>query len=114
MIDVEELERRVAALEASAKTDVPALKRDLRRILSLQDDELDQLEALNRRIAALELAVTANARTAERGFAETHARLDRVEADVAQIKVDVSGLRRDLPAIIGDVLREVLKGSREG
>lgn len=105
MIDVEELERRVAALEAGAKADVPALKRDLRRILSLQDDALDQIEALNRRVAALELAMTANARTAERGFAE------QAEA-TASLKAQLESLRRDLPGLIAETLREVMKESR--
>ena len=44
------------------------------------------------------------------GFQErTDQRFDRVEAEIRGVKADVASLRRELPSIVGDVMREVLR-----
>lgn len=51
------------------------------------------------------------AETEER-FDGIDARLDRVEKDVGVLKSDVRSLREDMPAIVGDAVREALHGRR--
>lgn len=91
MLDVErelkDLQRRVDALETRAR-------RDLTRMLVVQDTTLDQVEEMNRRVAALELVVKAS-----------HA---SQSADIAGLKADMAALRRELPGMMADTLREVL------
>ena len=36
-------------------------------------------------------------------------RLDKVEAGLREVKADVAGLREDLPSVVGDAMREVLR-----
>jgi hypothetical protein len=133
MTDIEDLERRVAALEASQKTEIPALRRDIRRMLNLQDDTLNHLEELNRRVAANELTAAANAKTTEEGFANVQAQIDglreevrtqidglreevhaRIDSVRGEVKAYVDGLRCDLPGMIAETLREVLAEQRRG
>jgi polyhydroxyalkanoate synthesis regulator phasin len=110
MADIDELERRVAALEPGMKTDIPAFRRDLRRVLSSQDNLVELVEALNRRVAANELIATANARTTEQGFANMQAQINaldaKVEREIGQVKAEITSLRRDLPGMLVDAIRE--------
>jgi hypothetical protein len=43
---------------------------------------------------------------------EHDARFDRLEQDVSQVKQDVRGLRTDMPKIVGNTMREVLREER--
>jgi archaellum component FlaC len=36
-------------------------------------------------------------------------RLERVESEVRGVKTDLAGLREELPTVVGDVMREVLR-----
>lgn len=119
MATLEDLERRVAALEAGHKTDIQALKRDLRRVLSLQDDMLEQLEELSRRVIANELAATANARATEAGFANVqaqfvnvHAQIGALDVRLGRVETELSALRRELPSMMAETMREVLREQR--
>jgi hypothetical protein len=40
---------------------------------------------------------------------QTNQRFDKVEADIRGVKGDVASLRKDLPSVVGDVMREVLR-----
>ena len=46
-------------------------------------------------------------------FAQIDQRFDRVEAELRGVKAEVASLRRDLPVIVADVMREVLREERK-
>jgi chromosome segregation ATPase len=113
MVTLDELERRVTALEDRqdrTADEISAIKRDLRKLALLHGDMLDQVEALNRRMAALELAVAANARTTEAGFANVQAQISaldaKFEARMGRIEAEQAALRRDLPGMLVAAIRD--------
>lgn len=85
MADIVELERRVAALEAA---------------------QYDTTETLRWVVAKLGRV---SAVQDEHGL-----RLERIEADVREVKSDLKGLRRDLPAMMAETMREVLREQKGG
>lgn len=46
------------------------------------------------------------------GFGKIEDRLDKVEAEVRGVKTDVASLREELPSVLGDAMREVLREQR--
>ncbi len=44
-----------------------------------------------------------------RRFDKVETRLDRVETEVRGVKADLASLRKELPTVVGDVMREVLR-----
>lgn len=86
-IDVEELERRVTALETAQNETTQTLRwvvSKLGRISAVQDEHTLRLERIESRID------------------EVDGRLEKVEADV-------KGLREDMPSIVADALREAMR-----
>ena len=80
------------------------------------------MEDLERRVSALETAQKETAKT-QTWMASTLGRIASVQdqhtvaiaelqADVREVKADLKGLRNDLPAIIADTMREVLREHR--
>jgi hypothetical protein len=113
--NIVELEKRVTALEAEMKV----LRRDT---LSLQSAAMEQMVELNRRVATFELTMKADLRALEEKFEgrmgkfesrmdRFEGRMDRFESELGQVKAEQAALRRDLPGIVSDALREVLSGS---
>jgi len=47
-----------------------------------------------------------------RRFDKVDSRFDKVEADIRGVKADVASLRQDLPSVVGEVMREVLRGQK--
>jgi archaellum component FlaC len=45
----------------------------------------------------------------DRRFDKVEGRLDKVESEVRGLRTEVHGLREELPAVVGDVMREVLR-----
>jgi chromosome segregation ATPase len=91
-------------------TDIELLAR---RVEALEEAQLDA------RISSLEVAAQHNAKQIE-WMATTLGRMSATQdqhtielaelrTDVTAIKADLSGLRRDLPSIVADAMREVLK-----
>ena len=82
------------------------------------------LEDLEKRVIALESAQKTNKGTLEwisgtlgkiAATQDNHtARLDKLDNDVQAVKDDIAGLRRDLPSIVAETMREVLKEQRGG
>ncbi len=74
---------------------------------------------LERRVIALEKAQTENAHTLKwisgqlgqiAAVQDQHSeRLDRIENAVWEVKADIAGLRRDMPGIVRDVMRDFLR-----
>ncbi len=95
---VEELERRVLALEKGqhehqrAQNENTAILRwlagTLAQVEALSNDHTERLQRIERRLSAVE--TTGNEQTE---------RLDRIEHDV-------KGLRRDMPGIVADALKD--------
>jgi hypothetical protein len=92
MATLEELERRLSALEQRVTAD----ERKSDAFVGFHEASVDAISELTRRIAALELVVKANARTTELGF--------------ANMELQITTLRRDMPGIVSDALR----ADREG
>ena len=42
-------------------------------------------------------------------FDKVDSRFDKVEADIRGVKADVASLRKELPTIVGDAVRDVLR-----
>jgi chromosome segregation ATPase len=85
MAAFEELERRVAALEAAQNDTTQTLRwsvAKLGRISSVQDEHT--------------------------------LRLERIESDVRRVEAGLKDLRADLPGIVIDAVREGIKAAREG
>jgi chromosome segregation ATPase len=140
MADIAELERRVTALEVDTRRDAKGLRNDVQGlrddVQGLQRDVQaakrdgqhnadllvrmeKQLTDIHARVVANELTATSNARQTEQAFSElkgdiakVNGRLDRVETEIGGVKADVASLRRDLPSMIAETMREVLKESR--
>ena len=99
--DIAELKRRVSALEEArdvTANDIAGIKRDLRKLAIVTDTLREMVDGLTTRIAALELEFKAFRE-------ETRTRFDRIEAEQV-------ALRRDLPSIIAETVRDVLRESR--
>ncbi len=73
---------------------------------------MTDIAELERRVAALEVAQSDTVKS-QRWMAATLGRIAAVQdehtKDLTAIKADLSSLRRDLPSIVADALREVLK-----
>ena len=80
------------------------------------------MEDLERRVSALETAQRETAKT-QTWMASTLGRIASVQdqhtvaiaelqADVREVKTDIKGLRDDLPSIIAETMREVLREHR--
>jgi len=84
MAAIEELERRVTALEVAQNDTTQTLRwvvAKLGRISSVQDEHTLHLE--------------------------------RIESDVRRVEVDLKGLRADLPAMLTEAVREGMKPAPE-
>ena len=90
MTTIEELERRVQALETAQKQTAETqewMAATLGRIAAVQDGHIKTLK-------------------------DHTQRLDRIEIDVREVKTDIKSLRNDLPGIIAETMREVLREQR--
>jgi hypothetical protein len=64
------------------------------------------------RVASLEPAVKANAGATGKGSANLQAQIDDLRIDVSQIKTELASLRKELPGMIAETMREALAGMR--
>jgi hypothetical protein len=96
---LEELDRRVAALEATRPGD---LRRAAEKIGEQVEDVRLRMTGVETRLGRLEdankLLIAGQAEMRQKH----EERFDRLEADIA-------GLRRDLPGMLADVVRDVIK-----
>jgi archaellum component FlaC len=89
--EIRDLKRRVGELEGGfgfLTQQVRAVHLD---VLNFQDQTNQRFDKVDGRLDKVE------------------GRLDRVEAEVRSVKAEVIGLREELPTIVGDVMREVLR-----
>jgi hypothetical protein len=90
MTTMEDLERRVSALETAQKETAKTqtwMASTLGRIASVQDQHTVAI-------------------------AELQGDMREVKADMREVKADIKGLRDDLPSIIAETMREVLREHR--
>jgi hypothetical protein len=105
MADIAELERRVTALEAKTtrtEEEVSSIRRDIRKLVGGVDYAIEEIGALNRRVAAFELET-------KEALARLGSDVNGLKSDVAQIKGEQAAFRREFPGIVADVVREVLR-----
>jgi len=104
MTDLEDLERRVAALEKAQRETRQSqewMAGTLGRIAAVQDDHTnvlnDHTRVLNDHTQRLD---------------RIEGRLDGVETRLGRVEADLKGLRQDLPGIVGDAVRAALREER--
>ncbi len=106
MTDIAELERRVAALEA-AQNDTTQTQRwvvaKLGRMSAVQDEHTLHLERIEGDVTEI-----------KQDISELKRDVSELKLDVLELKQGMAGLRKDLPAIVSESLREVLKERRDG
>jgi chromosome segregation ATPase len=94
MVDIEALERRVAALEQ----EVEGEKVVSRYILDQTRRNGDDLAAIRSRLDRIEARLDRH-----------DARFDRLEAELQSLRMELRSLRSDLPQIVAETMREVLR-----
>lgn len=93
MTTLEDLERRVTVLEAD--------RRDFTLVLARLDDLNDKVDRNFQRQVAFELETKA-------AFAELRSDVSKIDRRLDALQNDVSSLRRELPAMLAEALREAL------
>jgi archaellum component FlaC len=93
--EIRDLKRRVGELEGSfgfLTQQVQGVHRDL---LGFQEQTNQRFDKVEGRLGGVER------------------RLGNVEGEVRGVKVEVASLRKDLPSVVGDVMREVLREQKK-
>jgi len=93
--------------------DVEAEIRDLKRRV----DDLEggfgfltqQVQGVNRDLLAFQQQATHRFDKIDGQLGTSDVRLGSVEREVRGLRAEVAGLRKDLPAIVGDLMRQVLR-----
>jgi uncharacterized coiled-coil DUF342 family protein len=96
--EIRDLKRRVGELEGGfgfMTQQVQAVHRDLLGFQEQTDQRFDKVDRQFEKI--------------DDRFGKVEGRLDRVESEVRGLKVEVRQLREELPSVVGDVMREVLR-----
>jgi chromosome segregation ATPase len=102
MTTLEDLERRIATLEGTV---------DLSHAVEKLGDHLEDVRLRMTRVeAALYRLETATTHLTA-GQANVRARIDAVEEHFDKLEADIADLRRDLPSIIADAVRETRVGA---
>jgi chromosome segregation ATPase len=94
VVDIEALERRVAALEQ----EVEGEKVVARYILDQTRRNGDDLAAIRSRLDRIEARLDRH-----------DARFDRLEAELQNLRMEFRSLRTELPKIVADTMREVMR-----
>ncbi len=88
---------------------VEAEIRDLKRRMDEMEGSfaflMEQVKGVHRSVLAFQEATEAN-------FKSVNTRFDRVEGELREVRQQVHGLRSELPSIVGDAMREVLRERR--
>jgi chromosome segregation ATPase len=101
MVDAQELEPRVAALEGAQNETTQTLRwvvARLGRMSAVQDEHTLRLDRIDGRLDRIEGRLD-----------RVESRLDRVESELVSLRTEVKTLSTGLPTMIADVMREVLK-----
>lgn len=95
MTDIAELIRRLEVMERDGSA--AAIARLETRVSAVEDKLNGHSTALGKIIMIVE---------------ETRERVSKIEIRLDRLEADIKGLRRDLPGIIADTMRDVLKEPR--
>ncbi len=104
MTDIDELERRVTALEAFQKDTAETLRwvvAKLGRISAIQDEHTLRLDRIDARLDKIDTRLD-----------KIDARLDKVESQLDRLTRHFCSLREELPGMIADIMRDVLSEKR--
>jgi chromosome segregation ATPase len=115
MSTLAELETRLEALENEVRGEkgLPDQRRALTTVVRLLEDTRERMSMVERHLSQLReglLELTAEqART--RGSLEAKIDVTNVRIDAVrnEMKTDIAGLRRDMPSIVAEAMREVLR-----
>lgn len=107
MATVEDIERRVIALETAQNTNASTLRwvaGTLGQIQAVVDDHTGRLE----RIENTQADHTNRHQRLEHTQTDHTNRLERVESEIKGLRSDVRGLKESMPEIVATAMREVL------
>ena len=99
--EIRDLKRRVGELEGGFGFLMQQVRGVHRDLIGFQEETKAHFEGLDRDIAVLKADV-----------AVLKTDVAVLKADVTTIKIDLKQLREDMPGIVGNVMREVLRESR--
>lgn len=117
MTTLDELERRLSALEAREAAELTDLKK---RIATLERWKGESFSAFGKLLPIIEethMRVSTVALAVEEAKVEIKridTRAARIESELGQIKAEQTALRHELPKIIAETMREVLAEQRLG
>jgi archaellum component FlaC len=93
--EIRDLKRRVGELEGSFGFLTQQVRGVHRDLLGFQEQTNQRFDKVEGRLGGVER------------------RLGNVEGEVRGVKVEVASLRKDLPSVVGDVMREVLREQKK-
>jgi tyrosine-protein phosphatase YwqE len=113
------LEERVTALETQVRGEhgLTDQRRALKTMLELLDGTRERMSAAEIRLERIEQGILKL--IAENAYAHgrLEAKIDAVDAKVDavrnELKTDISNLRRDMPGIVAEAMREVLRSGNK-
>ncbi len=98
---LDDLERRVTALESEILGEQRLSRRLFEFISELRDD-----------VALLRKHAMSSGEFVQAELEQVKSRLGRLEDRVGGVEAQISALRRDIPGIVGDAVREAFRESR--
>jgi chromosome segregation ATPase len=110
---LEELDKRVSALEESRPTD---LRRAVTKIAEHVEETRLRMSAVERHLDDIRRHMFEATAESARRHGLLEAKINAVDTKIdsvrAELKSDIAGLRHDLPSIVAETMREVLKEQR--
>ena len=89
--------------------DVESELKELRRRMDVLESEVDGEKILTRHIFEAFRRNETRLERIEKDMDHVKAALTEVKTDVGQLTSDMRGLRKDLPTIVGDAVRDAIK-----
>jgi archaellum component FlaC len=96
--EIRDLKRRVGELEGGFGFLTQQVRTVHLDLLGFQSQTNERFDAVDSRFDAVDSR-----------FDAVDSRFDKVEGDIRGLKAEVASLREELPTIVGDVMREVLR-----
>jgi uncharacterized coiled-coil protein SlyX len=108
MLTMEDVERRLVALETAQMTNAATMKwmvGTLGQIQATVDNHTERLDDHTQRLERLQSTVDDHTKRHD----DHTKRLDRIEGEVRGLRTDVRGLVTSMPEIVASALRDVLQ-----
>jgi chromosome segregation ATPase len=110
MSDIQQLERRVEALEAAQNDTTQTLRwsvAKLGRIASVQDEHTLRLEKIENDVGSIRHEIG----SMQHELGSIQHEIGSMQHEIGSMQHSIASLRRDMPGIVAEAMREVLKPS---